>query len=100
MTDTSSYWRGPAHASQSPYASRAAFGSRLARYAARNENFVALSLAAIDIWYSVKGRISKVYLCDAAAEIALAGKLTSTAVQADGKRTPAEREMLEANRFA
>lgn len=37
----------------------------------------ALSLAGIDIWYSLTGRISKVYLADAVPELALAAGLTA-----------------------
>ena len=51
----------------------------------------ALSLAGVDIWYSAKGRISKVYLCDAAAELAIAGALISPAAQT------AENGMIDAD---
>ena len=42
----------------------------------------ALSLAGIDIWYSAKGRISKIYLSDGIVELGLAGGLASAASQA------------------
>lgn len=41
-------------------------------------------LAAVDVFYVAKGRISPVYLLDAAAELALAGGLTLASGSGDG----------------
>jgi hypothetical protein len=53
----------------------------------------ALSLAGIDIWYSLKGRISKIYLSDAIAELALVGGLASAALR------PPDGEVFDSNRL-